>query len=341
MVYMRNQLSMDSLVLITLCSPLLKRENVMTRKQYYQLEQRVRKSSIKSVMHLLNSTKDDLIHKIKSSNEEADLLLDLLSDFLFIIKTLITYERQHIYITTIYEDNYPRILKERLKKKAPLFLFHSDNYHLVNQPLVSLFGPISVNKRLKENIKIITNQLDKENYTFIGGYTKGSERAALEKQLENGGTVVLFTANKFAYLRKKYMNYIKQGKLLIISHQDIDASYDVAEIIETNNYIYALSYVTIIVSTQYNSGIVWFNAVQNIKEKWCSMIVLIDEEFYGNAKLVELGAVAFTIEQIESGISIDDLVNQNYYLELEKIELEQLSIFEFINDERIEDLYVN
>ena len=63
------------------------------------------------------------------------------------------------------------------------------------------------------------------------------------------------------------------------------------------------------------------------------MLAIVDDEFYGNAKLVEAGAIPVTMERILSQTTITAL------LEVSKQEMEnmnpmrQLSIFDFMEGE--------
>ena len=70
--------------------------------------------------------------------------------------------------------------------------------------------------------------------------------------------------------------------------------------------------------------------MQNFKEKWTRLIAIMDDEFYGNGRLVELGAIGLTMEMIESPLTFTDLLEQIEEEIVEEDPYDQLSIFDFL-----------
>ena len=330
---MHTNLSFDSLILLTLCSDIIKRKYpVLSYKQYQKLELKIKKSSIKRPIHLLNSSKEQLINILKIKEETAVQLILLLDELLLIIKAIALYEKKGILITTIYEENYPKIFKERLNKDNPLILYYSGNYDLLKFPMISVFGPIQSSNLININTELVINKINSEGFLLLSGNNRGVEKKSIDYQLKIGGNVVLLTSHDLFKIKKKYQSYLNNSKMLILSHQSPLAEFEVVEAIIRNNYIYGLAYANIIMYTQYNSGAVWFNAVKNIKYKWCKILSVIDDEFYGGAKLVEAGAIPVTIEQIISDKAINKLIEPCKLEEQKSETFFQLSIFEFMED---------
>ena len=83
--------------------------------------------------------------------------------------------------------------------------------------------------------------------------------------------------------------------------------------------------------SEINTGSLWFSAMQNLKYRWSKILAIVDDEFYGNAKLVEAGAIPVTMEKINSDVMINDLIEVTKTEMTLRQEIEQLSIFDFIN----------
>lgn len=332
-------LTLDSLVLFCLHGDLVKDDlTSLSMNQWNELEFKLKHSSFKKPSGLLDIEGHDLESELALSSQDVERVKRLLGRMPQVLLMLSQLEKQGISVITKYESHYPRTFFHRLKKNAPLILYYCGDFHLLEDDCISITGPLNASRTMLMNTRQVVDKLIDEGYTLMTSGHKGCEKTSLSHQLRMGGNVVLFAADGLKDKRIEYLRYIKNRRLLIISHRFPDSPYDIVESIIRNSYIYALCTTTFIMHSEINTGSLWFSAMQNLKYRWSKILAIVDDEFYGNAKLVEAGAIPVTMEKINSDVMINDLIEVTKTEMTLRQEIEQLSIFDFIdcNEERSE-----
>ena len=336
--HQKTILSLDSLALLMYCSELSGYQEILTRSEWNELEKSVRYSKIRKVSFLLTLSYEQLMHDLEIKQEIA-YRIDSMNKYLpNLIGKLQELELQGIFVTTKYEEMYPLLLKKKMKKDAPLFLYYCGDIHLINTTMVGIAGPSRSNHRIDQNTKRVVEKIYEEDYTLIAGINRGVDKTAIRHQLKLGGKVVNFSSSDFMASMKEHQRAIKNGQLLLVSEQGPTQHFDAYQAMITNQYMFSLSECMIIMYSQVNSGGIWLSAMQNFKEKWTRLIAIMDDEFYGNGRLVELGAIGLTMEMIESPLTFTDLLEQIEEEIVEEDPYDQLSIFDFLgakNESRV------
>ena len=250
-----------------------------------------------------------------------------------LIYSLSNLESEGIFVTTKYEDNYPQRLRSVLKKRAPLFLYYVGDLSIMHD-MASIVGPQSTaEKRLNSFTKNLVTKLIDENKVLVSSGTKGIDSYALRYHLQLGGHAVCFVSDHLFDKRKNYSKYIKDGKLVLVSAVDPYAFFNVTNALDRNIYVCGLSEYQFITATHINSGGVWFTTIQNLHYHWTKQLVLDDPRYNGNLRLLEMGATKVTYDDILSLLTIEQIVEKNEQVEeAEEILIDQMSIFEFIDD---------
>lgn len=331
-------LSLNSLVLLCLYGDFVKNDTIpLSLTKWNQLEFKLAHSTLKQPSALLDCSKEDMMVQLVISEEEAEQILKRLESMIDVLKQLAFYESRGIGVITKFEVDYPDVFCQRLKKNAPLILYYCGNYQLLKQEAISIAGPVHATKQMNQNTKHVVDKINDEGYHLMTSGHQGCESIGLAHQLNRGGHVILFVANDLYKKRLEYLKYIRNQRMLIISHRKPDSEYDVVESLVRNSFIYALCTTNFIIHSELNTGALWFSAIQNLKHRWSKILAIVDDEFYGNAKLVEAGAIPITMEKVMSEITIEEM------MEVTKQEIgsqfgnEQISIFDFIEEEQTED----
>lgn len=329
----QTTLSLNSLVLLCLYGEFIESDiEPLTLRQFNQLEFKLSHSKLKQPSHLLDCSKEEMMVQLAYSQEEVHQIMGRLKLMQALISQLVCFEKMGIAVITKFEEDYPDVLFSRLKKNAPLILYYSGNYQLLKQESISIAGPVHTHKHLNNNTRCVVEKIAEEGYHLMTSGHLGCEKTGMMHQLRLGGHVILFVANDLYTHSLDYQKYIKNQRMLIISHRPPKSEYDVVESIVRNSYIYALCTTNFIIHSELNTGALWFSAMQNLKHRWSKILAIVDDEFYGNAKLVEEGAIPVTMEKVLSDCSIEEMT------EISKDEIgiysecEQISIFDFIDE---------
>ena len=82
-----------------------------------------------------------------------------------------------------------------------------------------------------------------------------------------------------------------------------------------------------------NSGAVWFTTIQNFHYHWTKQMVLDDNRYGGNIRLLEMGAIKMSYDDVLSLLTLDQIIEKNEVVkEEEEVLVDQMSIYEFLDE---------
>ena len=220
-----------------------------------------------------------------------------------------------IEVITLFDTDYPVLLKRRLKRKTPPVLFYSGDINLAKKIGIAVVGSRNIEPEGIEFTKELVRKASEERLIIYSGGAKGVDTVSENTAIQNGGATVSFIAYSLSakIKRKEILDHIIQGKLLLVSDVKPDAGFSAARAMNRNKYIYAAAYGAFVVASDYNKGGTWAGAVENLKNKWTKEFVWKHETYTGNLKLIEKGGIPYVI----GGEKIYDLIKkQNDYSQI-------------------------
>ena len=122
-----------------------------------------------------------------------------------------------------------------------------------------------------------------------------AEKAAVE----SGSAAISFVADSLiSKIRKKeILDAIVNRKCLLLSDVRPDVGFSAARAMNRNRYIYASSYGTFVVASDYNKGGTWAGATEAMKNEWTKVLVWNHGGYEGNRRLIEKGAVPYELSE--------------------------------------------
>lgn len=331
--HQRMSLCLDSIALLLYCGELVDCGAApISEKEWNELEREIKKSQIKRPAGLLSMSFEAIMINLDIEEELAIRITKLNKILPNLLEQLLYLEMLGVFVMTKYENNYPSQLKNTLKKQTPLILYYTGNINLLNEEMVCIAGPTKSDRRIDSNTKKVVRKICNEGYTLISCGNRGVEKLSIKHQLKCGGKVVDFICGNIIQEMKEYAKPLKNGQMLMMSAHQPFASFDLVHAIDRNQYAFILSEVAIIMHSQINSGTTWLVAMQNFTQKWTKLVAIMDDEFYGNARLVEHGAIGLTMDMIELDVPLLDLLEQAEEQPEEKVEYDQLSIYHFLGE---------
>ena len=330
---MRIQLNLDSLAVLLFCGDLVVEATApLTQDEWYDVERKLKSSSKKSPAKLFGMNYDTLTQILEIDEYIAYKMISRIHNLDRLLFSLHNLENEGIYVTTKYEDNYPQKLLTSLKKRAPLFLYYVGDLSIMKN-MVSIVGPQTMEKRLTSFTKNLVTKIFDEEKTLVSSGLKGIDSFALKTHLQLGGNAVIFVSDHMFDKKKNFAKYIKDGKLVIISAVDPYAYFNVTNSLDRNTYVCGLSDMQFVTASHINSGGIWFTSIQNFHFKWTKQLVLDDDHYNGNIRLIEMGAIKVSYEDILSLLSIEQIIDKNLIVEEEEeILVDQMSIYEFLDE---------
>ena len=241
---------------------------------------------------LLFFSKSDFLEKLEVDEVMTNRYLRLLERSGSISFEISKYENMGIMITTRAENNYPRLLKQKLGNNCPPIFYAAGNMELLNKQSVGFVGSRNVSDNDIDFTKNTVTKILQKGYGVVTGGAKGIDTTATQASLDNNGFVIEYLADSMMQKMRKsdIVKSINKGDLLILSAQAPTAGFNVGFAMMRNKYIYSQSDATIIIKSDKDKGGTWNGAIENLKKGWCTEYCR-NIEYPGNLELIKMGAI--------------------------------------------------
>lgn len=217
-----------------------------------------------------------------------------------------------IWIMTRADIDYPQILKDKLKQKAPPILYGSGNKKILNTTAIAVIGSRDANEQDLDFTFKLGMKIANCGYSVVSGGAKGIDEYSMQGSIEAGGTTIGVLADSLLQksLSKKYREAIINNNLVLISPFYPDAKFSVGNAMGRNKYIYTLGKASIVVHSGLNGG-TWEGAKESLKNKWGSLFVKYnDDKKSGNSDLLNMGGLLLD-SNILSSSTLDNLLQES------------------------------
>jgi len=186
-------------------------------------------------------------------------------------------------IVTRAQEEYPRVLEQRLKDSAPPVLFCRGDISLLQTPCVSLVGSRNLREAGRKFAEAVGKAAAKEGFTLVSGGAAGADRAAQEACRSAGGRVIVFTPDS---LRTR----TPQDGVLYCSEGGYDEEFSSHRALGRNRLIHALGERTYVAQCDAERGGTWRGSSENLRCGWSPLFVHRDGT-PGTEALIARGAV--------------------------------------------------
>lgn len=207
------------------------------------------------------------------------------------------WTKQGIWVISRVSEFYPKAIKKHLGEQRPPVLFGLGNQQLLNQAGLGFVGSRSISENDEVFAADKAKQAVEEGYTIISGGAKGVDQAAMRAALEHGGQSIGILADGIYTneTRRIFLNYLRQGTLVLISPFFPEAGFSVGSAMARNKFIYTMSEAVIVVKSDKEKGGTWTGAKENLNKKWVPLLVR-DIAQEGNQALIQMGGIGFEDE---------------------------------------------
>jgi DNA processing protein len=338
---MNNNLPKDSLAMILICSNLgmdINNASVkpFTVKQWSTLSSKLLNSEMKRPAAFFETGEQEWKKQLLLSDDEVIRLKTLLSRAGQVGIELEYLNSTGIYVTTRAEKNYPKRLKEILKKKSPPVIFYCGDINITQSDGVAIVGSRNIDEKALDFTDKLAKKCVSQGFTVISGGARGVDTAAQNAALSSGGKVVSVIADGLLQKikQKAVRDEIMSGNLLLISPFNPRVNFTVYNAMDRNKYVYALSKYAVVVSSDYNKGGTWAGATENLKNKWVPLFVRGEDGVpNGNLSLIASGAVPLSTNELNKNYDISEFfegkekeIKESNYIP------EQLSLFLYVKE---------
>ncbi|GIV15632.1 MAG: hypothetical protein KatS3mg022_1067 [Armatimonadota bacterium] len=201
-----------------------------------------------------------------------------------------------MWVASWEDRDYPAVLREKLRKQAPVLLYGFGNHALLQQGGLAIVGSRYAGEHLLEVARRIANRCAQQSWTVISGGAKGVDRAAMLGALEEEGTCVGVLAADLARTATlpALREYLLSDKLCLVSPYHPQSGFTAGNAMGRNKMIYALAEFALVVACEKDKGGTWSGAIENLRNRWTPLFVYIGEGSpEGNIALINKEAYAF------------------------------------------------
>ena len=200
---------------------------------------------------------------------------------------------QGIEIVNVMEQYaYPKVLKENLKKDAPIVIYTKGNADLLNKNSIAIVGSRNCSTKSLDFTDVIAKNAVSQKSVIVSGFAKGIDKQALDSALKyKGQSIIVLPQGIETYKNKTYYADIVKGDVLVISTYHPKAPWSVGLAMDRNKIIYGLA-KEIYAAESGDSGGTWEGVLNGIKRGRKVFVRLAtNEEKNANNILINKGAI--------------------------------------------------
>jgi len=253
---------------------------------------------------LIQANARALIHEVPPPIADTARLEALLARGTTLALTLDSWASKGLWVIGRGDPDYPRRLKQRLRREAPPLLFGVGPRADLDRGGVAIIGSRAADAVALEFTRKLGSRCAATRQTVISGGAKGVDREALSAALESGGRAIAILPGDLerSSFDRALRGAIEAGHLTLLSPYDPDARFTVWSAMDRNKDVYALSDCGGVVSSDYDKGGTWAGAVENLKARWVPLFVRRDPRALpGNEQLLRRGGIPLLASELEDG----------------------------------------
>lgn len=227
--------------------------------------------------------------------QEEELLFNEAYQYLannaFMVEDLLNQGYDIIPITS---HDYPKALKNHLKRAAPCVVYVKGDKGLLNTASTAIVGSRKANAISLAFTINIAQKATNENRTIVSGFAKGVDRQALDAAIQAHGKSIIVLPQgitTFASGYRQYYQQIYQGQVTVISTFHPKAPWSKELAMARNSIIYGLS-TEIYAAESDSKGGTWSGVIEGLKKGQKIYVRQPQEgETNANLQLIQKGGI--------------------------------------------------
>lgn len=197
---------------------------------------------------------------------DPDRMRTLLARGFLLSQALDRWQSRAIWVVSRADPRYPKLLKSKLKAKAPAILYGCGNMELLWNEGLAVVGSRKVTNELMDYASRVGTLAAQAGHSVISGGARGVDRAAIDGALAAGGKVVGVLAEELEReaMHRRNREALRAGSLVLISEYDPCSRFLVGHAMQRNKLIYALAEHALVVNSDLERGGTWAGAVEQL-----------------------------------------------------------------------------
>ena len=216
-----------------------------------------------------------------------------------------------IWVTTLVDETYPDVLRERLGPDAPPLLFGSGDRQALCAGGIAVVGSRDADADALAFTGRLATAAAAAGTAIVSGGARGIDQEAMRTAFAHGGLVVgvLPEGVERRIRDSATRTAVSNGQAVLVSPYHPAAGFSAAAAMARNKLIYALADVAVVVNSGVGSGGTWAGALEALEAGWVPIFVRDDPSApEGNRELLRRGGLPLAPDLIGPTLTAGDLV---------------------------------
>lgn len=208
-----------------------------------------------------------------------------------------------IWVLSRADDEYPSLLKKRLRGQTPPLLFGAGPREILSQRSIAVVGSRDVGDDGLAFTERLAQRCARQDFAVVSGGARGTDLTAMLAAVSVGGKALGFTVDPLERLirRRELREAITDGHLTLATPFHPAARWYASNAMRRNRLIYAASHAAVVVASSAEKGGTRAGALENLRGGWVPLHVR-DDGSPGNRRLLGDGAMS-----LPADASLDEL----------------------------------
>lgn len=208
-------------------------------------------------------------------------------------------EDMGLSVITRHNESYPKRIRTVLGPAAPPLLYVAGNPDLFGSSWVGIVGSRNADDQAHEFTRDFVRNAVDGGFGIVSGGARGIDDVALRASLEAGGTALAYLPGQMgrAIRNRIWREAIEENRALLACSVYPTTRFQVGNAMARNRLIYAQAEVTVVSSTDFETGGTWAGATEALRRGWGRVAVrhpVRSGDPRGHNALVDRGAIPIT-----------------------------------------------
>ncbi len=238
----------------------------LTTREYNALAAWLRRER-KSPADLLKNA-DEPIPPDEPDLPDRDRVRGLLARGMQMATALERWQRLGLWVVSRDEERYPDRLRQNLGSAAPALLYGAGDVNQLALGGMAVVGSREIDEEGLDFTRRVAERLAGAGMQVISGGARGVDQAAMSAALQAGGSALAVLPDRLdrAATSREAKEWIRDGKLAMITPFDPESAFTVGKAMGRNRLIYTLADRALIVRFTKGEGGTWAGAVEQLRQ---------------------------------------------------------------------------
>jgi DNA processing protein len=306
-----REISTDAQAILLLANPLgqVNGPTPVSQSEYNEIARSLHEAQMRPGALLSPETAINAKDKA-TSVISAERLDQLLERQLLLATELTKWQALDIWVVTRGDAEYPSTLRSRMQGLAPMALFGIGDPRVLEAKGLGVVGSRNVSEEGAEFAAQVGRHASSVNIPIVSGGARGVDRAAMSGAIDSGGIAIGFVSDSLDRhaTSSDTRSFIEGGQLTLVSQVEPSQRFLAWRAMDRNKLIYAQSFATLVVETDFGKGGTWNGAREQLKRfNYCDVYIRNSDPLTeGRVGLERLGAKRWAAN---SGSDILEMLN--------------------------------